>query len=247
MSILDASATEDSFAPTVVTKLEVDQRVGEMLIAHGYCVRDNRTGLEKPDDHLLRVAVVKAMQGHVATSKTIHELATKSVTKDELYAEVFPHGPGVESIPETDLDAEVQKSLTAKIWGITNTGTSGHVQKAIAASGLVLCEAKVSRTVSKGNGGSGITSMVMGRFLTSDHATILTHYTTPAGAEFVGAGKKLDNKLNMVVSRQPELAAAVARQMAAAVKQAIAAIPHADPKVMAALVAGSLSDDPESA
>ncbi|MGV0788672.1 hypothetical protein ABQF33_17320 [Mycolicibacterium sp. XJ2] len=241
------SSSDDFESEVVIPDHILDPRLvkhilDQTLIDHGYCTRDNRSGLEIPDDSQLKLAVLEAMsRHHVVTSNK--DLAVKAVTKFELYSEVFPEGPGVTSIPDTPEGTEAQKKLITKVWGYIQTGITGHVQQSIAASGMVLCEAKVSRTLINEETGKREPTVTLARFLTSDHALILKHYTAPAGADFAQASRKLENKLGMVVGRQPELAGTIARQMAAVVKASIAAIPHADPKHVAALVAGSLVDD----
>jgi hypothetical protein len=235
----------------IVSDQILDQRlvkeiVDQALIGHGYCSHDHRSDQKAPDDSQLKSSVLEAMSRyHVATSNK--DLSVKAVTKFELYSEVFPNGPGVTSIPDTAEGAEAQKKLINKVWGYIQTGTTGHVQQSIAASGMVLCEAKVSRTHVNEETGKREPTTQLGRFLTSDHALILKYYTAPAGADFAQASRKLENKLGMVVGRQPELAVTIARQMAAVVRASIASIPHADPKHVAALVAGSLiGDDAET-
>jgi hypothetical protein len=67
----------------------------------------------------------------------------------------------------------------------------------------------------------------------------MTYYTGPAGAAFIRAARKLDAQLGLVADRRPELATPVAKQLNSVVKQAIASIPHADTKAVAALTGGS--------
>ncbi|WP_280250270.1 hypothetical protein [Nocardia abscessus] len=246
------SSSDDFEGEAVVSDHVLDPRLvkrmqDQTLIDHGYCTRDNRSGVEIPDDSQLKSAVLEAMSRHHVVRGN-KDLSMKAVNKFELYSEIFPEGPGVTSIPDTPEAIEAQKKLTTKVWGYIQTGTTGHVQQAIAASGMVLCEAKVSRTLINEETGKREPTLTLARFLTSDHALILTYYTAPAGVDFTQASRKLENKLSMVVGRQPELASTIAKQMAAVVKAAIAAIPHADPKHVAALVAGSLvADEAESA
>jgi hypothetical protein len=219
----------------------VEQIMAQALIDEGYWYR-NRNGQQVADDkHLLQLAVLEAMQNHVVASGK--DLAKNAVTKSELYAEVLPNGPGVTSLPASEEEAEAQRKLMSKVWGFTNTGTSGYVQKSIATTGLILCEAKVARHKIIEETGKREPTTDLAKFLTTDHQLILQYYTAPAGAKFAAAARKLENQLGMVASRQPELTAPVARQIAAVVKQAIAAIPHADVKQALALTATALTTE----
>ena len=112
---------------------------------------------------------------------------------------------------------------------------------------MVLCEAAVSRTKVSEETGKRVPGTEIARFLTADHQLILTHYTAPAGAHFTRAGRKLETKLSLVTSRQPELTLAVAKQMAAVVKQVVGALPHADVKQALALTASALNNEADEA
>jgi hypothetical protein len=230
---------EISETPRILDENLVVQIMAQALIDQGYCYRD-RSGLQVADfKHQLQLAVLGAMETHVVAGAK--ELAAKAVTKSELYAEVLPNGPGVTSLPESPEHEAARDGLQKKIWNFTNPGTSGYVQKSIATSGLVLCEAKVARHKIIEETGKREPTTDLGKFLTADHQLILTYYTQPAGAKFAAAARRLENQLGMVTTRQPELAGSVAKQMAAVVRQAIAALPHADVKQALALTAAALT------
>lgn len=232
--------------PLVDTEL-VERLTAQAMIDHGFFVR-NKEDQQVADVKPLRAAVLAAMENnHVVHSNK--ELTAGAVTKFELYAELFPNGPGIASLPTSLEEEAAQKELTKTVWSLTNTGPTGHVQHNISHSGLILCEAQIARTKISQETGKKQPTTEMGRFLTGDAQLILTHYTGPAGAAFVKQARALEKKLGMVATRQPELTQAVARQIQAVVKQAQAAIPHADPKQASALNAG-VSDEtaaPEAA
>jgi hypothetical protein len=228
----------------------VDQITEETMLNHGYGTvddGDDESGAETPDDDKLKSAVVKAMHRHVVSANTVKELSANSVTKVELFAEVFPQGIAVGSDESVSKEVEqARQDLMTKVWGFTNTGTTGHVQKAVGGSGLILCDAGVSRVESKVDGGPGVGVTVRGRFLTNDPATILNHYTNPAGQSFVGAATKLQRQLEIVVERHPELDFRIANQIAGSIKTAVAAIPSGNPSLVKASKAAS-ADEAESA
>jgi hypothetical protein len=238
--VIEQDADAGDFSPPDV--IDVDAVVEQTLIDHGFSNR-NREGVLIFDKAELQKAVREAMESHVATNKK--DLDAKAVTKAELYAEVLPNGPGVQSIADNPDWIAVQKKLQDKVWGIASTGVTGHVQKGVGPSGMILCEAEVSRTNISEETGKKVPSTQIARFLTVDHQLILKYYTGPGGADFTRAGRKLETKLSMVTKRQPELTVGVARQMAAVLKQVIGALPHADVKQALALTASALSDAAE--
>jgi hypothetical protein len=190
---------------------------------------------------LLAAAVLEAMQAnHVAAVK--RDMAKMAVTKFELYAEVFPGGPGVREVAARPEERIVQTDLMKRLWALTNTGPTGYVQKNVGESGYVLCEAHVPRTKLNEESGKRQPTTEPGRFLTADRDLIITHYTGPAGAAFIRAARRLEAQLGLVGERQPELVAPVARQAGAALKQAVAAIPHADVRQAIALTASEADD-----
>ncbi|WP_280413444.1 hypothetical protein [Nocardia asiatica] len=222
----------------------VEQIESQTLIDEGFCY-DDPNGRPVADTKQLQHAVLQVMEKrHVVANN--RELAKNAVTKFELYSEILPNGPGVKTLPESPEHAEVHQRLMRKVWGFANTGQSGYVQKNIAPTGMILCEASVARTKINEETRKREPGTEIGRFLTSDPQLILKYFTAPAGSAFAKAARKLENQLGLVTSRQPELAMPVARQIGVVVKQAVAAIPHADVRQAGALTAGA-NDEAASA
>jgi hypothetical protein len=235
--VIEQDADASEFQIPVLDENLVAQICSQALIDQGFAARD-RSGHLIADPGPMKQAVLAAMEdNHVVTSSK--DLAAKAVTPAELYAEVLPDGPGVTSLPDNPEAAAARDKLKALIWASTNTGTSGYVQKGIEHSNMVLCEAPVPRNLVSEETGKKEATSPMGRFLTSDDALILKHYTAPAGLKFAQQARALQNKLGMVTKRKPELTGAVARQMQAVVKTAVDSIPSANPKTAAALNAGT--------
>lgn len=222
----------------------VDKIKAEAMIRAGFSTTDD-DGTVRSDPKQVQVAVLQSMQeNHVVTSK--RSLAKQAVTSFELYQEILPQAPGTQSLAHTEEEKVAQTELTKLIWGFTNVGVSGFVQKHVAGLGLVLCEARdVARTKINEETGKKQPTTENARFLTSDRDLIMTYYTGPAGAAFMRAARKLDAQLGLVADRRPELAAPVARQLSTVVRQAVASIPHADTKAVAALLGSG--DSSESA
>lgn len=218
----------------------IDRIKSEALIRHGYHAEDE-DGFIRANQKQLQLAALEFMQDkHVATSKS--NLQTKSVTQFEFYQELFPNGPGAQALPESEEEKRAQQDLTKLVWGYSNVGISGFVQKSVASSGLIVCEAKVGRTIVNEVNGKKQPTTELARFLTNDGELIMLYYTGPAGAAFLRAARKLDAQLGLVSDRRPELTMAVAKQLGTVVRQAVASVPHADPKAAAALTPGSSAE-----
>jgi hypothetical protein len=222
----------------------VDKIKAEALIQAGYSSTGD-DGAVRASIKQLQFAVLQVMQeGHVASGK--RDLATSAVTQFELYQQLLPDGPGVQTLARSDEEKLAQQQLTKLLWSYANVGISGFVQKNVAGLGMVLCEAKVPRTKLNEETRTKQHTLEIGRFLTTDGELIMTYYTGPAGAAFVRAARKLDAQLGLVSDRRPELTMSVAKQLGGIVKQAVTAIPHADPKAAAALTAGNDPTDEQS-
>jgi hypothetical protein len=213
----------------------VEKIISQALIDSGYWVDDD--GLPKADEKQLKQAVVQAMlDRHVVNRQP--DMAARGVTKFELYSELLPTGPGIAELTGSAEEEAAKTKMINKIWGYTNTGTTGHVQSNIPNTGYVVVEAKVARTKVNQETGKKEPTTEMARFLTGDKDLIMAHLTNPAGAKFVAQARKLENLLGMVTERRPELAVPIARQLNVVVRQAVASIPHADTRHAAALTAG---------
>lgn len=213
----------------------VEKIMAEALIEAGYFKDED--GLQMADYNAMKQGVVQIMlDKHVVTGQA--DLSQRGVTKFELYAETLPTAPGVKNLPDSEEEEVAKGRLSTKIWNLCNAGVSGFLQKSTPNTGLVVVEAKVSRTKVNEETGKREPMTEMGRFLTADKDLIMMHLTGPAGAKFIAQARKLENLLGMVTERRPELAAPVARQLGDVVKQAVAAIPHADQKRALAITAG---------
>lgn len=223
--------------------LELVQKIkAEALIQAGHSTTDD-DGSVRSSVKQLQFAVLQNMQdNHVVASKK--DLATNSVTQFELYQEILPQAPGAQTLARTDEERVAQQQLTKLMWSYANVGISSFVQKHVAGLGLILCEAgDVARTKVNQETGKKQPTTEHARFLTADRELIMTYYTGPAGAAFVRAARKLDAQLGLVADRRPELAVPVAKQLGMVVRQAVASIPHADTKAVAALQGGSVDSD----
>lgn len=217
--------------PELVEKLRA-----ETVIQAGFTVEDEDGNVRANEKQLPPHVLQLMLDRHVATNK--RDFATRAVTKFELYQEVFPDGPGAQSLAQTPEEREVQSLLMKLLWGYLSIGPTGHVQKNVASEGVILCEGDAKRTKINEETGKRQPTTERARFLTADRDLIMTYYTSPAGAAFMRAARRLDAQLGLVSARRPELAVPVARQLNAVVRQAVAAVPHADVKQVNALTGG---------
>lgn len=222
----------------------VEKISNQALIEAGFLLEED--GIITADDKQLKQGVVQTMlDNHVVNSQK--DMAGRGVTKFELYSEMLPSAPGVMALPASVEEEMAKTKLSNRIWGYTNTGTTGHVQSNIPNSGHVVVEAKVARTKINQETGKKEPTTEMARFLTGDKDLIMAHLTNPAGAKFVAQARKLENLLGMVTERRPELPGPIARQLQVVVKQAVASIPHADTRAAAAITAGSANTENDDA
>jgi len=242
----DFEAIDSLSADEYGVDLELVEKIkAQALIEAGHSTTDDG-GTVRASVKQLQFTVLQLMQDrHVVISK--RDLSVSAVTQFELYQELLPQGPGAQTLARTDEEKMAQQQLTKQLWSYANIGISGFVQKNVAALGLVLCEAKVARTKLNEETGKKQPTTELARFLTTDGELIMTYYTGPAGAAFVRAARKLDAQLGLVADRRPELTMVVAKQLGSMVRQAVASIPHADPKTAASLTAGHDSTDEQAA
>ncbi|GAA1817333.1 hypothetical protein HC028_21185 [Planosporangium flavigriseum] len=232
-----------SVEPFVVDHHLVNKIKAQAIIDAGYCREQD--GQVYSDEMQLKVAMLEAMiNQHVAKGQ--RDLAKRAITKFELYAEMLPNAPGVESLPRTPEEAAAQDQLKKTLWSWLNAGTTGYVQVRVAELGYVLCEAPVSRTKVNEETGRREPTTETGRFLTTNRQLILNHYTTPAGTRFLAAARKLDAQLGLVTARRPELAEPIEKQLSVVLRQALESIRHADVRQAAALTRDH-TDDAEQA
>lgn len=222
----------------------VDALVHGAFASHNFTFA-NAKGEQAVDEDGLKDAVFQLMVNeHVVDDPA--KLTEGAVTAHELYEAVLPNGPGARQQPVTIEEAEGRKKLMSKLWGFTNTGTSGYCQQRAEAEGFtfVLCEAKVGRTYRSEETGRPKPTTEIGRFLTDDANLINQHSTLPSTLKLTKAAEAVSKHMQMAVRRHPELAPVVARQVGSAVKQAqLSLAPVADAKAALALTAPRVDED----
>ena len=106
----------------------------EQMLAHGYTKQKNDEDV--PDEDAFKQKVYDLVSGRIVSSKA--EKSKKSWTQGQLYAAVFPNGPGADK-RQNDLlseeDVAVMDKLSRKVWNLTNPGRAGYVQKRLGQDG----------------------------------------------------------------------------------------------------------------
>jgi hypothetical protein len=221
----------------------VDKLVHEACAERGF-VRTDPSGQEVIDDEPMKHAVYDVMtERHVVDDPK--QMRKGAVTQHELYATIFPNGPGSTRQPDSEEEAEARNRLVRKLWGLTNAGASGYVNKRVEAEGLslVMCEAPVARTYRSEETGGRKPTTEAGRFLTDHPELIATHSTLPRAAKLVKAAEAVAKHMQMATRRHPELAAVVQRQISSALTQTRATL--APVTTAKAALAAARSDEDE--
>ena len=221
----------------------VDNLVHDAFASEGYLYSEP-SGRETVDEDAVKDAVyTKLLDQHTVNNAA--GLSEGAITAHELYEAILPKGPGARQQPMSEEEKIARKQLVSKLWGWTNTGTTGHCQKRAEAEGysVVLCEAQVGRTYRSEETGRPKPTTETGRFFTDDPELISSYSTLPSSAKLAKAAESVAKHMQMAVRRHPELAPTVARQVGTAVKQAQATLASvSDAKAAAALNAAKPED-----
>ncbi len=211
----------------------VDKLVHEACASKGFVYTD-RSGEELIDDEAIKAVVYDVMtQDHVVDEP--RDMTKGAITQHELYGAIFPGGPGANRQPATEEERLARDYLSRKVWGWTNTGVSGYVNKRVEAEGmsLIMCEAPVARTYRSDETGRKKPTTESGRFLTDHPDLISAHSTLPRAAKLIKAAEAVAKHAAMAVRRHPELNDTVARQIRGALKQSQAALSSSTSKAPA--------------
>lgn len=214
-----------------------DKLVLEACRAKGFVFTD-RSGEERIDFEAMKQETYQVMiDDHVVDDQAqVTKLAT---TQHELFAAIFPDGPGARRQPASLEEAAARDELARKVWSFVNTGTTGYVNLRVEAEGLtlVMCEAPVARTYQSEETGRRKPVTEPGRFLTDNGDLIATHSTLPKAHKLVKAAEAVAKHMAMATRRHPELTAAVNRQITGAISQSRAALSGVAPAKQSALSA----------
>lgn len=202
----------------------VDEMIRSVYVTHGYVAARSHGKQDLDEDAVKDAVYAKMVTDHVVGD--LGAVDDEALTANQLYRAIFPRGPGAGWELMSAEELEVRKRLLGKVWGYTNTGVSGYCQKRAELEGrtYLLCEAIVTRTYPSEEPRRPEATMEPGRFFTNDGDVIVQHGTSASSDKLAKVAEAVATYLQMVVRRHPEVAAPVARQVAAALDKVEAAL-----------------------
>jgi hypothetical protein len=192
-------------------KHEAEGRITEEYEKAGF-VKKASNGLTVRDEEKFKARVYQVVSSKIATGKK--DRSAKSVTNGELYAAVFPQGPG--ATPGTadqldPIDAEARSLMMRRVWALTNPGPKGYIQRRLGdSSSLILCRGTVIRDLDE----------TPGVYVTDDPTLIMEDSLTPQIDKLVRVANNLRIHAIMVTSRHPELEQRVTAALGSGVTRA---------------------------
>jgi hypothetical protein len=197
---------------------DVTELANEQMTAHGY-VKTKRDGEQVPDEDAVKQKTYDLVTSRIVSVK--EEKSKKSWTEGELYAQVFPDGPGAKKGENKDLmseqDMAVRDKLSRKVWNLTNPGRAGYIQKRLGQDGgsLILCRASVYRGQDP----------VSGVFVTDNDDLIINDSLQPQIESLVKKADTLRQHADMIGDRRPLLEGRMREALGLGVKRTVAALP----------------------
>lgn len=178
----------------------IDDRVDEEYGRAGF-TKNALDGATVKDDERMRARAFEVVSNAVVTSKA--DRSKKAVTNGELYAAVFPQGPGAQAGTADQLDdieSEVRTVLMRKVWALTQPSPRGYIQKRLGDGSLILCRGTVIRNLDE----------VQGCYVTDEPTLILEDSLAPQVDKLVRVANDLRQHASMITGRHPEIEGRVA-------------------------------------
>jgi hypothetical protein len=212
VSTLEEKEVQDLFQDTIKTM------VNDQLIAHGYSKGKN--GETVADEEKMKARAYELVSKKVVTSKD--DKSKNAWTRGELYAAVFPNGPGTNPNENIDAlsfeDAEVREKLATKVWNLTNPARNGYIQKRLGDDGgtLILCRSSVMRRLDP----------LVGVFVTDNADLIMADSLQPQVEKLVKTADNLRRHAEMIGVRHPELEGRLNAAVGSGINRTVAALPQ---------------------
>lgn len=223
----------NSAGPQVSTpsevKEELDARIEQVWKDHGYVQEDGTLDPQK-----MHEAAYNAVRSRIVTSKA--DKASKAITKGELYAKVFPKGPGADGKgdPTDEFDLTVMHALERDVWALTQAKASGAMQRRLEEedSSLILLRVQIRRNMDP----------AWAVYLTDNTALIMEDSVDKEIKAFERKAENLRKELAMIVRRHPELASKIKSEVTQGLNRAKAELVLPAAGSAAALNAGPTQD-----
>jgi hypothetical protein len=190
--------------------------IKQAYIAEGYVDVDGNIDAEALAD-----AAYDVITSRIVTTKDDKNDPNKSITRGELFVELFPNAPGADGTDPADLDPverAVHKKLDRDCWGLTQDAPSGKIQRRLEdeASSLVLCRSSMMRGVNRAEHGVFVTDEA--KFILGDNLK----------KELTALQKKAETvqrRVEMLTDRHPELEDQIQGELSATIGRVQAALP----------------------
>ena len=193
--------------PPSVINAEIDTRVDQAWTNEGYVTADGER-----DPKAMQEAAYNAVRNRIATSKA--DKAEKAITKGELFAAVFPNGPGADGKGDQldEFDRAAFQQLERDVWSLMQPKHTGAIQKRLGEEGssLVLLQATIRRKLDK----------AQAVYLTDNPALIMEDSVDKEIKAFERKAENLRRQLDMVIARHPELASRIRSEVGQGVNRA---------------------------
>jgi len=206
---------------TVIDQADlISEMVKEQIVLHGFSKK--RKNEDVPDEDAMKQRVYDLITAKVVSTR--EEKSKKAFTPGELYAAVFPNGPGADRKQNRDLlsteEEIVRDKLMRKAWNLTNPARTGYIQKRLGQhnKGVVLCRAEIAR---------GLDSHI-GCFVTDNDDLILNDSLQPQIESLVNKANALRLHSEMIGERRPQLEARMNSALGLGVRRTVAALPSVD-------------------
>lgn len=216
-----------SLTPPSVIQAEIDARIEQAWEDAGYVTDDGDR-----DSKAMHDAAYEAVRTRIATSK--EDKADMAITKGELYAAVFPDGPGSDGKDEQQLDEfdqAVFRQLERDVWSLMQAKVGGSVQKRLGEenSPFILCQATIRRNLNK----------AQAVYLTENATLIMEDSVDKEIKAIERKAENLRKQLEMVMQRQPELASKIMARLGQGMGRAQAELSFASDEIQPRLELGS--------
>lgn len=197
-------------------KSQVEAGIKQAYIAEGYVDIDGNV-----DPELLADAAYDVVTRRKVDSKDDKNDPNKSITRGELFVELFPSAPGADGTDSDDLDPverAVHKKLDRDCWGLTQDAPSGKIQRRLddEGSSLVLCRSSMMRGPNRAEHGVFVTDEA--KFIIGDNLK----------KELTALQKKAETvqrRVEMLTDRHPELEGQIQGELSATIGRVQAALP----------------------
>jgi hypothetical protein len=193
------SISTEPAAGSEFSSFDLNNRVDEIFAEHGFADTNDEGDVVR-----VKTAVVKAIADVLITkglAANPGERVEKAMTKEVLYADVFPHGPDLEV--EDPLENAAANTVATFVWSMMTPSYNGPVQVELGnrsgSTDLMLCRRKIGRVASA--------------YVTREDDLIFDDFVVPASEKVVKVADKTRRDMALAVQRRPTLEGRIRREL----------------------------------